>query len=350
MVSSLQSPTASVATVTASAISGKSATGTPIGVDIGNGALKLVSSQGEIRIDSYVYYLNERASMAANAGYVEYHSGDRSDLVGKQWIGGINAYYHGLRSIYRVTDSPLGKADLGLQILLASLSLLPYRAEWNLHLVCSVHDGKTLGKPIKTALAGTHQVLMQGKRSTVQITIAAVLEEGTGAIIHYQHDCDPTNALVYDFGNGTIIVSGFNGLKLTGDRLYSQTGVETLIEAVATNAQIRCKLLKEGDRHLIRAGIESGQFTYGTQHPDWNFQDAYKAELPGWVARVLKPMLRPTAERAASATALIAIGGGACLPGIDLLLAKRNIKVLSDPLWANARGLYAYAVRKAASL
>ncbi|WP_269452776.1 hypothetical protein [Phormidesmis priestleyi] len=40
----------------------------------------------------------------------------------------------------------------------------------------------------------------------------------------------------------------------------------------------------------------------------------------------------------------------ACLPGIEALLAKRNIQVLPDPLWANARGLYAYALRKAASL
>jgi hypothetical protein len=110
MVSSLQSPTASVATVTASAISGKSATGTPIGVDIGNGALKLVSSQGETRIDSYLHYLSERASMSVHSGYVEYHSGDRSDLVGKQWIGGLNAYYHGLRAIYRVTDTPHRKS------------------------------------------------------------------------------------------------------------------------------------------------------------------------------------------------------------------------------------------------
>jgi hypothetical protein len=109
-------------------------------------------------------------------------------------------------------------------------------------------------------------------------------------------------------------------------------------------------LLKEGDRHLIRAGIESRSFTYGTQYPDWDFKPAYKAELPLWVDRVLKPMVRPTEDRMASATALIAIGGGACLPGIDALLAKRNIQVLSDPLWANARGLYAYAVRKAASL
>lgn len=271
MVPNLEAPATAAAILPNVATSGKSVIATPIGVDVGNGALKLVSSEGEKRIDSYIHYLSERASMAVNSGYVEYHDGDRADLIGKQWIGGINAYYHSIHDFYRVTDNPQGKAELGLQILLAGLSLLQYRSEWNLHLVCSVHDGKTLGKPIKTALEGTHQVLMQGKRSTVTITVAAVLEEGTGAIVYYQKNCDPTNALVFDFGNGTAIVSGFNGLKLTGDRYYSQTGVETLIHAVANNELVRLKLLKMGDRHLIRAGIESGRFTYGTQYPDWNW-------------------------------------------------------------------------------
>ncbi len=342
--------TVTLADLPSVATPGKSASVTPIAVSIGNGAFKLVSNQGEKRIDSYVHYLSERASMGVNSGYVEYHGGDRSDLIGKQWIGGLNAYYHALRAIYRVTDTPTGKADLGLQLLPSALSILPYRSEWNLHLVCSIHDGRALGSSLKTALEGVHHVSMGGKRSTVAITVAAVLEEGTGAIIHYQRDCDTTNALVYDLGNGTLIVSGFSGLKMT-DRRYSQNGgVESLIEAVATNEQVRCKLLKEGDRHLIRAGIEKRDFVYGTQFPGWDFKEAYKAELPLWVDRVLKPMVRPTEDRMASATALIAIGGGACLPGIDALLAKRNIKVLSDPLWANARGLYAYAVRKAASL
>lgn len=338
------------ATLPESGSIGRFGNASPIGVDVGNGALKLVTSNGEIRLDSYVFYLTERASMSTNSGYVEYCSGDRTDLEGKQWVGGISAYYHGLRGIYRVTDTNQGKADLGLQILLSGLSMLPYRADWNLCVVASIHDGQTLGKGLKTALEGTHIVLMGNKRSTVQISVAAVLEEGTGALIHYQRDCDTTNALLYDLGNGTLIVSGFAGLKMT-DRRYSQNGgVESLIEAVATNEQVRCKFLKEGDRHLIRAGIENRTFAYGTQYPDWNFRDAYKAELPTWVDRVLKPMVRPTEERMASATALIAIGGGACLPGIETLLAKRNIRVLSDPLWANARGLYTYALRKASSL
>ena len=341
MVLNIESGSISAANLPNTATSGKSATMTPMGLDIGNGSLKLVSSQGETRLDSYVYYMAERASMAVNSGYVEYHAGDRLDLVGKQWIGGLNAYYHGLRAIYRVTDSNEGKADLGLQLLLSALSMLSYRSEWDLLLVCSIHDGKALGNGLKKALEGKHHVLIQGKRSAVNITVAAVLEEGTGAVIHYQKHCDTTNALLYDLGNGTLIVSGFAGLKMT-DRRYSQNGgVESLIEAVATNELVRCRLLKEGDRHLIRAGIENRSFTYGTQYPDWTFKDAYKVELPIWVDRVLKPMVRPTEERAASATALIAIGGGACLPGIEALLAKRNIKVLTEPLWANAHGLYA---------
>ncbi|MBD2019184.1 hypothetical protein H6F43_03170 [Leptolyngbya sp. FACHB-36] len=350
MIVDVENPLKITATLPDTASNGKLASATPIGVDVGNGALKLVTGNGEIRLDSYVHYLSEQASMAIDSGYVEYHAGDRADLIGKQWVGGLNAYYQGLRAAYRVFDTSLGKADLGLQLLLSALSMLPYRSEWHLCAVCSIHDGETLGSLLKSALEGTHTVLMGKKRSTVHLSVAAVLEEGCGAIIHYQKQCDTTNALLYDLGNGTLIISGFNGLKMT-DRRYSQNGgAESLIDAIAINKQVRSKLLKEGDRHLIRAGIENRTFTYGTQHPDWNFKDAYRAELPLWVDRVLKPMVRPTEERMASATALIAIGGGACLPGIETLLAKRNIKVLSDPLWANARGLYAYAVRKADSL
>jgi hypothetical protein len=350
MVLDTETRSESVATLPTTAISGKTDIVTPMGADIGNGSLKLVSNQGDIRLDSYVHYVTERSPMSLNSGYVEYHEGDRTDLVGKQWVAGIDAYNNGIRNLYRVTDTNTGKAELGLQILLSGLSKLPYRSDWKLLLVCSIHDGKTLGSGLKQALEGTHTLLLQGKRSTVQITVAAVLEEGTGAVIHCQKDCDITNALVYDLGNGTLIVSGFAGLRLIEEsRRYSQNGgVESLIDAIAVHELVRKKLLKEGDRHLIRVGIESLKFNYGTQFPNWDFKESYKAELPIWVERVFKPMVRPTEERAASATALIAIGGGACLPGIDSLLAKRNIKVLPDPVWANARGLYAYAVRKAA--
>ncbi|MGI0495102.1 ParM/StbA family protein [Alkalinema pantanalense CENA528] len=317
----------------------------PFGADIGNGAIKLVSANGETRTESYIYYLSERASNPGK-GYVEYIEGDRGDLVGKQWVGGINAYYFAPTSIYRVTDSKEGKVELGLQVLLSALSELPYRPTWDIALAVSVHDGKTLGKLLRNALEGVHGVRLAGKASRVNIRVVGVLEEGSGAIVHYAKTIDTTNAILYDLGNGTLIVSHFSGLQLT-NRTYSQNGgVERLIDEVAKHDTVRQELLKEGQRHLIRKGIESGGFTYGTQKTGWTFETAYRAELPIWVRDVLTPMVRPTEAHFDAATALIAVGGGACLPGIDKLLAKKNIRVLADPQWANARGLYQYATRK----
>jgi hypothetical protein len=321
----------------------------PMGVDIGNGQLKLVASSGESLTESYVYYLSERSTDTVK-GYVEYLDGDRADLKGKQWIGGINAYYNGLSSIYRVTDSKEGKPELGLQIFLSALSELPYRDVWNLAIAVSVHDSKTLGSALKRALEGSHTVRIRHKQSELNIKVVAGLEEGTGAVITYQKQADTTNAILYDLGNGTLIVSSFNGLKMT-DRKYSQDGgVEKLFDQIATHDAVRTELKKEGDRHLIRKGVETQTFGYGTQYPDWNFESVYREELPKWVNNVLAPTVRPWDDRRASATALIAIGGGAELPGIASLLSKKNIKVLGDPLWANARGLYTLATRKVASL
>jgi hypothetical protein len=63
---------------------------------------------GQVLQESYVLYLEERATFA-NQGYVEYLAGDRADLVGRQWIAGINAYYSNPTGIYRVTDSKEGR-------------------------------------------------------------------------------------------------------------------------------------------------------------------------------------------------------------------------------------------------
>ncbi|MBW4419822.1 MAG: hypothetical protein KME13_11405 [Myxacorys californica WJT36-NPBG1] len=321
----------------------------PIGADIGNGALKLVSSTGETRLESYVYYLPSRSTDAPK-GYVEYLSGTREDLASKQWMTGVNAYYSSPSAIRRVTDSKAGKVELGLQLLLGALSEQHARDHWELGVVVSVHDGKALGNGIKQALEGIHLVRMQGRQSQVTIKVLQVLEEGTGAIVHYKNKVDTTNAILYDLGNGTLIVSSFNGLQLTS-RNYSQNGgVEKLIDAIATNEQVRTKLLKQGQPHLIRRGIEDRTFRYGTQYADWSFAEAYKAELPRWVNEVLAPMVRPTEDRKEAATALIAVGGGACLPGIATLLSKRDISVLDEPQWANARGLYAVAIRKTAQV
>jgi hypothetical protein len=208
-------------------------------------------------LESYVLYLPERATHA-NAGYVEYLSGDRADLMGKQWIAGINAYYTNPTGIYRVTDSIEGKADLCLQLLLSALTQLPYRSDWDLAVAASVHDGKTFGRAISHALAGTHQVRLLGKESRVTIAVGKVLEEGAGTAYALRRAYDFTNCLLFDLGNGTTIVAAFNGLQMTYRDYAPDAGVEKLIDAIATSDSVRLFLKKPADRHLIRAGIEAG--------------------------------------------------------------------------------------------
>ena len=198
-----------VATLAKTTALTETARSSPLGVDIGNGALKLVSGPGEFRLDSYICYLKNRLGMGNNFGYVEYLDGSREDLKNKFWIGGINAYYHSPRGLARVTDSKKGKVELGLQLLLSVLSTMPHRPELNLFLVASVHDGKTLATPLRKALSGTHIIRSNHKECQVNIEVSSVLEEGTGAVIHYQPQANFSNAILYDLGNGTLIVSWF---------------------------------------------------------------------------------------------------------------------------------------------
>ena len=320
-----------------------------IGLDVGNGAEKLYSGLGQILQESYILYLGERATFT-NQGYVEYLAGDRGDLAGRQWVGGINAYYSNPTAIYRVTDSKEGKSDLCLQLLLSALTQFPHRSDWSLHVVASVHDGATFGKAIAQALSGVHHVRLMGKESTVNLTIGKVLEEGAGTAYAIRHEYDFTNALLFDIGNGTTIVSAFNHLQMTYRDYAPDAGVEKLIDAIATSDSVRQYLKRPADRHLIRTGIESGRFEYGTQCLDWNFKEAYLKALPDWFNQGLKPFVKAAETRVPAATAIIAVGGGACLPGIPQLLAKRGISVPQNARWTNAKGLYEIALRLSAQL
>ena len=317
---------------------------TPIGLDVGNGAVKMASSMGQTLMESYVHYLSERATHA-NLGYVEYLSGDRPDLAGKQWIGGLNAYFQSPSGVYRVTDSNDGKAELCLQLLLSALTSLPYRKEWTLNLCASVHDGKVFGRAIRAALEGVHTVRLLGKDSTVTVMIGKVLEEGSGVAYALRNEFDFTNALLFDLGNGTSTVSAFNGLQMTYRDYAPDAGVEKLIDAIATSDSVRQYLKRPGDRHLIRAGIEKADFSYGTQNPDWNFKQAYIESLPKWFEQGLKPFVKAASTRVPAATSIIAVGGGSLLPGMTGLLAKKSIAVPTDARWLNAQGLYQIALR-----
>jgi hypothetical protein len=109
---------------------------------------------------------------------------------------------------------------------------------------------------------------------------------------------------------------------------------------------VRKELLTPGDRHLIRQGIEKGDFTYGTRKTGWTFKDAYLAELSKWLDEGLRSLVKKTSDRMASASAVLATGGGSQLPGVKQLLDKRGITIPDNARWLNAKGLYQVALRE----
>jgi len=318
----------------------------PAGFDGGNGAVKLcldiAGNPVNQRIPAYFLPVHGSVYDVPEHGFVTYLSGDRSDLVGACWIAGLSAYQQNPMGYNRVVDGQRSKIDFGLQLLLGALSHLPSRDFWHLSLVASIHDAQVFGLELKQSLQGRHRVTFGNSSAVtdVWIDVIAVLEEGAGAIAHCRGiNTIPPNGqtTVFDFGSGTVTTSVFGAKGNLIDRKVAMGGVERLIEAIARNIDTRRQLGTEGDRQVIRAGIENRSLEYGAT--GWSFREIYEAELKPWCASVLAPAIKAASPWLATSSNVIAIGGGAQLPTIAELLTRKSIKPVIDPAWANARGL-----------
>lgn len=317
----------------------------PAGYDGGNGSVKLVVDDAEIRIPSYFHLLREHELLeipdSDQGSLIEYLSGDRPDLIGQRWLTGAPAYQHSPQGHQRVVDDKRGKLKFGLQMLLGALGTLPNNTDWNLFLTASIQDAQAFGGQLTETLKGQHTVLINGNLiSRVTLNISAVQEEGVGAIITATvAGLVPPNSqvILLDIGHGTVISSVFGPKGKLLFRDVKRGGVDALVDAIARNLDTRRQLLDTGDRAIIRAGIERGDFEYG--HSGWNFRSVYSLELAPWCQQILAPALKAIAPWRATSESIIAIGGGAQLPAISQLLAKQQISVVSDGTWANARGL-----------
>jgi Actin like proteins N terminal domain len=315
----------------------------PTGFDGGNGNTKLVLGDVEIRCPAYVLPIySDLYDVPApiNGGLVEYVSGSRADLIGTRFLVGFPAYQQSPTGVLRVVDDKRGKILYGLQTLLGAIATQPHQDFWQLALVASIQDAKIFGDDLRESLKGGHTVRFNGSKqlSTVDINVLSVKEEGAGAIVQSRADINLMGqTLLYDFGAGTCILTLFGAKATIIDRTYSQGGVENLISAIARNLITRKVQASEGDRQLIRAGIEDQSFNYG--HTGWNFREIYNAEIKPWVQSTLAPALKAAEPWTANTSARLAIGGGSQLPAINPLLTKRGILPVVDGGWSNARGL-----------
>lgn len=307
---------------------------------------------GEVLIPSLIKQVSDsndydNYTASSFGGLVEFAQSDRHDLVNTRWLVGQPAYKEFPDSHDRITDDRRHKITYGLQALCGCLAVAPHQKQWDLALACSIHDAQIFGVDLKGALNGTHTVKINGHLTTVNIR-AMVLDEGLGAIYHaIKWGIVPRDAqsILLDIGFGTSIIAVYNGATiLRASRYVHPQGTGKLVQMIADHVETRrfCGGVS-GDPMLIRLGIET-DFTYG--RTSWSFREIYQTVLMEWVKEVLAPCLKKVDTWLHSTDVLLATGGGALMPAMASVLAKKKIAVLEKSQLANVLGMQAIAEMK----
>jgi hypothetical protein len=332
----------------------------PAGFDNGAGWGKLIIGSGnqQMRLKTLSKVLEIKGELhdvltSKERGHFFYHSGDRQDLIGREFLTGSLAAWKAPTTHIKLSDDPALKAEYALQSILGALATLSYRPEWKLYLVLSSHNKKVFQEALKANLEGNHTVSFNGKNtaaSQVSLTVSSVVPEGAGSYLycassHPEPLIDRTaHAIAFDFGTSTVIPTVFAPAK--GSIIHRQVlevgGCIDLLEAIASDPELIgfLKTGKAGNVETIRQGIEARddkQFLYGTRQ--FNFRHIYARHLKTWLADRLRLAYKEVAEWRDSAQSFVAWGGGAELPGVSKMLLSQGITAVPEGSWANAIGL-----------
>jgi hypothetical protein len=329
----------------------------PTGVDCGAGLVKVCvdsnGSQMRLRQPSKVLELKTALIddlVSKEGGHFFYHSGDRTDLVDREFLTGELAVWKAPTTHIKLSDDPALKAEYALHTLLGALATLPYRQEWNLFVVISTHSRNLFNAKLKELTNGTHVVSFGGKnksQSRVTINIGSVAPEGAGSYTYAKrlNLIDPSaHVIAFDFGTSTVIPQVFApGGKLIYHQPLEVGGCIDLLESIASDPELIQFLGsgKAGSIELIRKGIESGEFNYGTR--DFNLRPVYARLVKTWLADRLRLGLKVVEEWCGASQSLVAWGGGTQMSGVSKMLATQKVTTVPDGCWANAIGLQTIA-------
>jgi hypothetical protein len=239
-------------------------------------------------------------------------------------------------------------------MILGGLSTLPYRPDWNLYLVLSIHDKDAFEGTLKTNVEGQHIVSFNGKDNPdcrINLKVEQVVPEGAGNYI-YCCTSKPTPfidrtgfAIGFDFGTSTIIPNVFSpGGKLAHRKVLDVGGCVDLLNAIASNQELINVLGqgKSGNIDLIRQGIEDRTFHYGQRKINGealSFKSIYSRQVKVWLADRLRMALKDVSPWLDEAQSLVAWGGGVEMPGVSQMLSIKAITAVSEASWCGAIGL-----------
>ncbi|MBL1203116.1 MAG: hypothetical protein FWK04_29610 [Nostoc sp. GBBB01] len=323
----------------------------PAGIDIGAGLIKMAIAGTRVRIPSKVVQVTDLEDdlKSPDGGYFFYQDGDRPDLIGKQFLVGSLADWKAPSTHVKLSDDPLLKTEYSLHTLLGGLATLPYRHEWNLYLVLSIHNPKLFKDALLGKISGSHLVAFNSKNnqpSLVNLNVSLIVPEGAGSYSYCvaakpEPLIDRTaQAIATDFGTSTVIPTVFApGGAIIHRQVLEVGGCVDLLSQIASDPEL-IQFLGTGkvaNIEIIRQGIERGNFQYGTRN--FNFRHIYAHHLTPWLKDRLRLAFKEISEWRDVAQSFVAWGGGVEMPGVSKILQSQGITPVPEGCWANALGL-----------
>ncbi|MEM9091636.1 MAG: hypothetical protein AAGC93_23220 [Cyanobacteria bacterium P01_F01_bin.53] len=315
--------------------------------DFGYSTAQLFGSLVRVNQPSYLLPLEvDKLPDTPKQGVFSYIDGDAKTMIGKSFAVGSVAHAIDADACRKNADSPENKIDNSLIMLLGLLTYqagLPGDIEVSL-LTCLQKVTAELREQVTAVYRGRHTISFAGRLMSITVRPLGVADEGLGVLATTPHAATNKDTVVLSIGGGTVNVSQFKGGKLVTQKPFNG-GVMRLYEELALAPSLVSKLKAAGDAHVVRAGVERKDFLYGKNSAiqRHSFEDDYLAELPRWFESTLKRPLQHAMPLLTAADAGLVFGGGAMLPGIEVLLKTAGYTVVVDPVNANVAGLYEVA-------
>lgn len=306
-----------------------------IGLDLGNGNIKVATQDYNDRIPSYID--NCKGSDAVGSVVIknEDPKKETSFCVGY----GASKSKTGIptSSDKTIKIDGINKLYLGALAHLPSLSKVMH-----CQIVVSSHAWESHKDVIKANLSQEMSVKLAGVDVELSTEVLAIVPEGFGAIAFIPE----TKIATLDFGTGTTLLTPYNNRKPQETRT-SIEGVQKLINMI-------CDTMKPinngytGDANEVRRCLEQGKFKTAD---GCDFKKVYQACLTQWWNTYLKDLGSEAQSLKNDGYRIVCIGGGVALPGFNKVLSGKGFEPAEDkPEMASVLGMYKLAEKKAGAI
>lgn len=226
------------------------------------------------------------------------------------------------------------KAEWYSPLALAAIAhLAPRNTElFTIDLVASIPTPNMAEK--LSGLKGLHDVSVNGKQVTINVTAVKFVPEGLGTA--YQLSADKPTAVI-DLGYQNTTVAGYDPtVRQMIDTVSLKTGVGALFEAVAD----LCNTTGERpSAEEIRLGVEARTFELNG-YSGTSFKTAYQQAFEPWIKARIHAAKNQAGHIFGKCPVKVVAGGGSQLPGVTEVARQIGVNICQQPQETEVRGLY----------